>query len=91
MSKKTNGQIWKENGGGIERTVAEAANEKGKRFLTDIEMDWHDDLDALSASWGEFIDEFGIYDECEHEWEQASGWFAGPVTWECKLCKEVKK
>lgn len=31
-----------------------------------------------------------IPEECEHEWEQASGWISGKITWECKKCKEVK-
>lgn len=34
--------------------------------------------------------EINPWKKCEHEWEQASGWFCGPVTYECKNCGETK-
>jgi hypothetical protein len=92
---KTNGEIWKENGGGIERTAQEAANEKGKRTQ---QIEW-DVIEVHASPLIQLPDEYefmepptwGWLEECNHEWEQASGWFAGPITWECKHCGEVKK
>jgi hypothetical protein len=44
-------------------------------MLNQFEDFWHSDVPPIP---------------CEHQWEQASGWIAGKITWECVSCKEKK-